>query len=228
MRIIIFSYVNFFAEALSFAIKAHSKKIEVSLCQTPNNLAKEVMAIKPDIVLVDVTSKQALLDTQAAYMSCPRVAFVALAATEVSKDIIACADAGFIAYIPRATSILELVELMDKVLVGECPCAPKIANSLLQEVRRRKISNHNHLRDKKTTIKPLTFRESEILEWLNHGLTNKGIARELSISVSTVKNHLNNIFTKLQVNGRVKALMCLKENPWLINIETGISVSLVE
>jgi DNA-binding NarL/FixJ family response regulator len=53
----------------------------------------------------------------------------------------------------------------------------------------------------------LTKREIEILHLLAEGLSNKEIAYRLSISEKTVKNHLSSIFSKLQVNDRMQALI---------------------
>jgi len=56
----------------------------------------------------------------------------------------------------------------------------------------------------------LTSRESEIAELLDEGLSNKEIAQRLSISLSTVKNHVHSILDKLQVTRRGEAVALLR------------------
>ena len=53
---------------------------------------------------------------------------------------------------------------------------------------------------------PLTARESEVLDLLGHGLSNKMIARELHISEHTVKFHISSVYSKLGVSNRAEAV----------------------
>ena len=66
-----------------------------------------------------------------------------------------------------------------------------------------------------TAFAPLSARETEILQAIADGLTNKGVGERLSISEATVKNHVTSILRKLAVNGRTQAvLFALKQN-WI-------------
>ncbi|MGG0717735.1 response regulator transcription factor [Robertmurraya massiliosenegalensis] len=60
-------------------------------------------------------------------------------------------------------------------------------------------------------IEPLTNREEEIMELIGQGLTNKQIAKTFDVTEGTVKNHLVNIFGKLQVKNRVQAIVMAKQ-----------------
>jgi DNA-binding NarL/FixJ family response regulator len=61
----------------------------------------------------------------------------------------------------------------------------------------------------------LSPREIEVLEHLSKGLKNQSIADNLFLSVSTVKKHIENIFTKLQVHNRIEAIQKAKNNNYL-------------
>ena len=61
-------------------------------------------------------------------------------------------------------------------------------------------------------VESLSHRELEVLNLINQGDRNKKIAETLTISVSTVKRHLQNIYQKLQVNSRTEAMVIL--NNW--------------
>ncbi len=60
----------------------------------------------------------------------------------------------------------------------------------------------------------ITEREFSVIQLICEGYTNKEIARELSISVNTVNNHVANIFDKTNVRSRIDLLKLLKEGPW--------------
>jgi DNA-binding NarL/FixJ family response regulator len=62
---------------------------------------------------------------------------------------------------------------------------------------------------------PLSQREVEILDYIAHGQSNKDIARELSISDQTVKNHITSILRKLAVNDRTQAVIYALRNNWI-------------
>jgi two-component system, NarL family, response regulator LiaR len=57
----------------------------------------------------------------------------------------------------------------------------------------------------------LSQREKEVLEYLANGFTNQEIAEKLFVSLNTVKTHINNIYQKLDVNKRTKAILKAKE-----------------
>ncbi|MCP4936410.1 MAG: response regulator transcription factor [bacterium] len=98
-------------------------------------------------------------------------------------------------------------------LRGECVCNPLIAGSLLREVRRRQKIAHEQVGSEL-----LTRRECEVLRLLGQGVSNKQIARELNLSVATVKNHVHNIFAKLNIHSRGEALARLRNEPWIARI----------
>jgi DNA-binding NarL/FixJ family response regulator len=73
---------------------------------------------------------------------------------------------------------------------------PSIAGSVLQEVVRE------------TAVAPnLTERETAVLRWLAHGKTNREIAAELVVSEETIKTHVGNILSKLQMSQRTQAVI---------------------
>ncbi len=79
----------------------------------------------------------------------------------------------------------------------EVRCSPKITAWLLKELRRRP--------EKSQFDERLTAREIQTLRLISQGRSNKEIARELGISVSTVKNHVHSVLEKLRVQSRSQA-----------------------
>jgi len=62
----------------------------------------------------------------------------------------------------------------------------------------------------------LTRRESEVLELIGRGLTNKEIGRELCLSVATVKHHVHHVLEKLGLSRRTEAMRRVRDAPWII------------
>lgn len=212
MRVLIFSHIRLFGEALVSCLTKFDDYEDVWVCQSVEHLSKEVRKLRPDLdlVLIDVANKQALREARAVCDACPGIVVMALALIENSKNVIECADAGFMGYVPRQASVNELRQLMKMAIKGECSCHPSIATSLLREVNRRKsVPQGTPPREK------LTKRECEILTLVGSGLSNKAIATQLSLCVSTVKNHTHKIFTKLHLKCRAQAVAQLRREPWL-------------
>lgn len=212
MHLVIFTPIRLFSEALATSLNELPEITDVASCEAPDQVAQIASEVKPDLVLFDVTHDEDLAQARGVAESCPGVTMIALALPELAKDVIACADAGFTAYIPRHASIDELRGLMRMALRGEVGCHPKVVACLLKELRRRSGFHDSH------EAEPLTARESEVLHLVGRGLTNKEIARSLNLSVSTIKAHLHNIFAKLHVRGRGEAIALIRRMPWLEHI----------
>lgn len=210
MKVIIYSHVRLYRESLADVIKDCQNVAEVHICDRLDLLVKEVLEFEPDVVLLDITVEAARSEACVVNETCPQVHLLALATAETANDVIACADAGFTGYVPYDASLKELSAIMHHAQNGEFACHPKIANSLFREIRRRR-SRHTET----DPDEPLSHRESEVLALMACGLSNKEIARELVLSVATVKNHVHNTFTKLHVRCRTEACARLRNEPWL-------------
>jgi two-component system NarL family response regulator len=117
----------------------------------------------------------------------PRV--IVLTSFEKDEDIYRAVQAGAQGYLLKDTSQREMVDAIASVHSGKRYIPRHIAARLADRMMR---SN-------------LTGRETEILEMLAKGLTNKEIGRALEISDNTVRNHVISIISKLEVSDRTEA-----------------------
>jgi DNA-binding NarL/FixJ family response regulator len=212
MRVLIFSHVRLFCETLSASLESWGDIYEVGTCSLADTLVEDVARFRPDIVLFHSASELSLGEVRAVSNAFPGTLILALAVPENPEQVIACADAGVTGYIPPQASVTDLHAMLQLAFKGECVCSRKIVGSLLREVRRRQSAGDLPESD------PLTQREVEVLSLIGRGFSNKEIARELVLSIATVKHHVHNIFGKLRVSCRAQALTRLRNEPWLVGL----------
>lgn len=113
--------------------------------------------------------------------------------TRIFDSICAGADG----YLLKNTSPLQLIRSLEEVMEGGAPMSPFVAQKVFQHFRTQPILNDDF---------NLTPREKEVLELLVKGNSYKMIANTCSVSIDTVKRHLQNIYHKLHVNCGTEAV----------------------
>ena len=115
---------------------------------------------------------------------------VILTTYDSDNDIYRAIKAGAKGYLLKDARREELLDCIRKVNAGETCIPPALMQKLVTGL----------------SSEPLTDREAEVLQLLAHGKTNKEIGAKLFISEFTVKGHLHNVFTKLNVLSRTEAI----------------------
>lgn len=158
----------------------------------------------PDIVLVNMASCGALATLAVLRGAAPAARVIALAVSE-TDEIVACAEAGVVGFLPRHGTLRDLELTVAGVVRGEAVCSPRVAGVLLRRVTMLAAQS-----TEPTDTGHLTPREREVLVLVEQGMTNKQIALHLGIEVRTVKNHVHNLLEKLQVRRRGEAAARLR------------------
>jgi two-component system, NarL family, nitrate/nitrite response regulator NarL len=133
---------------------------------------------------------------------------------ESDGEILGIIEAGADGYETEGASIEHLVANIRALALGQTLCSPHVASLLFARVSAFRVPGSRNEPD------PLTRRELEIVALIEQGLCNKDIARQLSLEVQTVKNHVHNILEKLHVHRRIEAARCARAEGLL----TGTSV----
>lgn len=107
-------------------------------------------------------------------------------------------------YVLKNSEFDILKEAINAVVSGDTFIEPRLMNLLNSNLAKRDI--------KKSMIDALTKRELEILKLISKGMLNKEIASQLNISERTVKNHISNIFKKIDVSDRTQAAVFAIKN----------------
>jgi DNA-binding NarL/FixJ family response regulator len=156
---------------------------------------------RPDVVLLDLAMPECGATVRGLTAAAPDARVVALAVADCERDVVVCAEAGFSGYVPREGSVEDLIGAIDGLKRGELRCSPRIAGTLFRRLAHLASAASRDARAEHA----LTSREREVLRLLARGLSNKEIAGQLFIGVSTVKNHIHSILEKLQVHRRGEA-----------------------
>ena len=151
----------------------------------------------PDVLLLDLLMPK--LDGIAAVRAIKRLTpttqIIILTSYYEDDQIFNAIKAGALSYLLKDASAHDLVEAVGRAARGESMLHPLVAARLLQEIRHRE---HAPFQD-------LTPRELEVLTHLARGRSNQEIARALVISEPTVRTHIANILSKLQLADRTQA-----------------------
>jgi DNA-binding NarL/FixJ family response regulator len=158
-------------------------------------------SLKPDVVLMDL--KMPNLDgieaTRQISASLPGVRVLLLTTFEADNHVIQALKAGASGYILKDSRPDSIVSSLLAVMAGERVMASAVANRVLEMLTGTTTP--------KEFYDGLTGREIEILKLLAGGMANKQIAYKLKISEKTVRNHVSNMYEKLNIYDRSQAVL---------------------
>ena len=162
----------------------------VNVCEALAIVAREAI----DVVVLDTTRRRASDQARQLLAVCPELKIVAFGVDGVD-DALACAEAGVRAFVGEEGSVEAITQAANIAAQGLSICPPELTAQLFDKlVAIARASESRHER--------LTGREDEIARMVADGLSNKQIARELSISPATVKNHVHAILGKFDLPRR--------------------------
>jgi DNA-binding NarL/FixJ family response regulator len=213
MKLIVVTAIRLFGEGLASCFLGHA---EISLQATVPDLQRLRQALdltEVDIVLIDVTQGVDLDEVRAIASERTDIALVALGLQEQRQDVIRCGRAGFSGYIARSASVDELCQALSDVSSGRLACSAEISGGLLRALFR--MDGRAQAKDMDDA---LTRREGEVLQLIGRGLSNKEIARDLSLSLATVKHHVHHVLQKLKLPRRAQAMRRVREMPWIVSL----------
>jgi len=172
-----------------------------------------------DVVLIDINMPQmnGLEVTRIIRRRHPQTGVVVLTMHEDDEQLFHAVRVGAAAYITKDADSETIIKLIRRVARGEylinenVLTRPFVASRVLDQFR--ELSQMEHAGE--GFFSPLTPREVEILHSVAQGNSNKEIARMLSVSDQTVKNHITSILRKLAVNDRTQAVIYALRHGWI-------------
>lgn len=160
----------------------------------------DIPRCRPHAVLVDIhlSSMSGIALVAQLKEQFPAMLFMMFTGLEDDARLFDSLRAGASGYLLKTEQPARLIEALLEMLAGGSPMSASIA---------RRVVDHFAVFPKSPAgvLEELTPRETEVLELIAEGMLNKEVAQQLCVSINTVKNHVQNIYTKLQVNNRVEA-----------------------
>ncbi|MGE4283017.1 MAG: response regulator [Clostridia bacterium] len=189
-------------QGLKQIVELQENMVVVAQASNGEEAVKLAHDIQPDVILMDINMPklngiQAI--AQLKQERCPaRVIILTIHAER--EYLIKTVQLGASGYVLKDADSDVLIEAIQSVYQGESYIQPNLTTDLIKEFTQGTMEEQRYKRDNQ-----LTQREVEVLELIAEGMLNKEIAARLYISEKTVKNHVSNIFKKLNVCDRTQA-----------------------
>jgi two-component system, NarL family, nitrate/nitrite response regulator NarL len=191
----------FYGQSLALSLPDQAAINVVEVTSKADSALELVRAKTPDFVLIDMdlanVSVLNLIRSISAEM--PSVKLILLGLPDDELLILEGIEAGAHGYVLENESLEGLRTIVYSVHRGEAVCSPKVVYSLFTKISELAWNGSNK---RLLELLNLTPREIEVLYLIADGLSNKEIAKQINLSLHTIKNHVHNMLEKLHVNNR--------------------------
>jgi len=198
-----------FREGLRALLRSEPDMTIVGEAATGDATVTQATSLQPDVILMDLMmpDMNGIEATRRVLATSPHISILVLTMFEDDDSVFAALQAGARGYVLKGAPKAEVLRAIRAVSQGEAIFGPTIAKRLMHYFGAHRRLPPLSPSDAATAFPELTEREHEILGLLARHLTNVEIAEQLVISPKTVRNHVSNIFSKLQVATRAQAIM---------------------
>lgn len=161
---------------------------------------------QPDIILMDVRMPvcNGVEATRVIHQRFPWIKILVLTTFDNDEYVWQSLEAGALSYLLKSTSSREVVTALRSLNRGQSQLDSSIAQKIFARLK--------PLTPKVNYQKMFSDRELIVLRLLGQGKSNKEIAKSLHLSEGTIRNHLSNIFIKLDVRDRTQAALWVQQN----------------
>ena len=204
IRVVLVDDHQMVLDGLSAMLSSHADQIDIVGSTTDPVKAKDlVTALHPDIAIVDVRmkSESGLELCETLRHIAPSTKTVLLSVYDDEQYLFEGLRAGASGYLTKQILADELVTQLQKVIAGEIVVDPTLAGRVALSAARL-----NRGEFWPGASLGLSQRESEVLDMMVRGHTNKAIAEKLILGEETIKTHIKSIYRKLEVNDRSQAV----------------------
>ena len=224
IKVMIVDDQAFFKAGLSQALSRESD-IEILKYDQGQDTLETIENTLADAVLIgsDLSSQSGLGLGRRIVRLYPNTKVIFLSPNPNDTELFEAIKIAAAAYLSKNAAATEIVENIRRVRRGEYPIneslidRPVIAGSVLKQIQ----STASMVKAETDTVTAsLTRRETEILNYIANGMSNKRIAGALDISEQTIKNHISSILRKLNANDRAHAVVLAIKHGWITIEET--------
>ena len=197
----------FFRDGLRVLLEATADTAVAGEAATGDEVIALAERLQPDVILMDLKmpGPNGIEATRRILAASPHIAVLVVTMYEDDDSVFAAMRAGARGYLLKGADEDEMLRAIRGVARGEAIFGPAVARRLLRFFAAPELAAPP------PAFPELTEREREILDLLAQGRANPEIAERLYLSPKTVRNHVSNIFGKLQVADRAQAIVRARE-----------------
>ena len=187
-------------EGLADLLRRESYISRVETAGRPDQALAAIRNFRPDVILLRVFASESIATLRASVSAFPGAKVVAMGVGETGDEVTQYVEVGAVGYSSREASLDDLNAVIQSVARDEVVCSPQVAARLFRRVAALSTERWSQVENAR-----LTRRETEIVQLIDQGLSNREIAQRLGIDIYTVKNHVHSILEKLRVHRRGEA-----------------------
>jgi DNA-binding NarL/FixJ family response regulator len=206
-RIVIADDHRLIREGIKKLLELSEEFIIVGEASNGNEAIELFRALKPDLMILDINMPvlSGLDALKKIREEKNDMKVILLTIDDDRGSLTSALELGADGYILKDSDPSKMNSILLNILEGETYIDKRLVKFLVD------IYKHKN-EDKKSKFCDLTSREKEVLYYLSSGYTNSEISKEIFISEKTVKNYVTSIYSKINVNNRVKAALFAIEN----------------
>jgi DNA-binding NarL/FixJ family response regulator len=199
-----------FREALRMLISSQPDLEVIGEADNGKEVIQLAESLRPNVVLMDLQMPvmNGVVATRHLHSEQPDCHVIALTTFDTDEYVFDCLRAGAVGYLLKDAPSETLFAAIRAAARGESFLQPSVTTRVLAEFTR--LSDQPSA-PSSTLVEPLSDREREILRLIARGSSNREIADALFITEGTVKNHVTNILSKLDVRDRTQAALKARE-----------------
>ena len=203
-RVLLADDHELFREGLANIINAQPDFEVIGEARDGLEVFVKAQKLKPDLILMDIGMPgcDGVEATQRIKENLPEMIIVMLTVRDEDEKLFEAIKSGAQGYLLKSIRSRDLISMLRGVMRGEAAITPALWGRMLEEFRRMSHQQPKFTGDEQII---LTRREQEVLSLVAQGATDQEIADTLVISIHTVKSHMRNILSKLQIGHRYEA-----------------------